>query len=91
MYNQIDKLIHCLRAVLDTPTKLDLLREIRHFISPTHLARYDALVPYHKMAHPWMLSGVATMPRPRRQRIHILTTPQQTPKLKPRMISGNII
>ena len=93
MYNQLEKMILCMRAVLDTPAKLDLLKDVRHFISSSQLMQYDTLVPYHKMAHPWKLSGIATMPRPRSRskshRVHVLTTPQRTPKMKPRVVNGN--
>jgi hypothetical protein len=91
MYNQLEKMMYCMRALLDTPSKLDLLKDVRHFISSSQLMQYDNLVPYHKMAHPWKLSGVATMPRSRSKphHVHVLTTPQRTPKMKPRVVNGN--
>ena len=55
---QTDRLMKCLQALLDTPAKLDLLRDIRIFIPATHVAVYDALAPYHKMAHMWQPAGL---------------------------------
>jgi|SRR6218665_219482 len=52
-YKQLDALVLCLRSVLDTPVKMDLLKDIRRFVEHSQLSKYDELVPYHKMAHPW--------------------------------------
>ena len=56
-YKQVDKLVQCLRSALDTPQKLDLLREIRPLIPKSHLTQFDRLAPYHKMAHPVVLTN----------------------------------
>ncbi|XP_033632980.1 PDZ domain-containing protein 7-like [Asterias rubens] len=53
----LKKLIKCLLTVLDTPAKLDLLVEVRGLLPKVHLAQFDWLAPYAKMAHPVILSG----------------------------------
>lgn len=52
-YKHLDALVLCLRSVLDTPVKMDLLKDIRRFVDTSQLSKYDELVPYHKMAHSW--------------------------------------
>ncbi len=44
--------MQCLQSALDTPTKLDLLKEVRSFVPTTQVAAYDRLAPYKQMAHP---------------------------------------
>ncbi|KAI8492731.1 Domain present in PSD-95, Dlg, and ZO-1/2 [Branchiostoma belcheri] len=51
-YKAIDRLVSQLCHVLDTPQKLDLLKEVRRLIPPQHIPHFDRLAPYHKMAHP---------------------------------------
>ncbi len=41
-----------LLVILDTPTKLDLLRDVRLLLPVAHITRFDALAPYHQMANP---------------------------------------
>ncbi|XP_013408158.1 whirlin isoform X2 [Lingula anatina] len=53
-YKRVDKLVQCLQSALDTPVKLDLLKDIRNLIPAAHLSLYDQLAPYHKMAHPFV-------------------------------------
>ena len=49
---QVDTLMEYLLAILDTPTKLDLLQDVRLLLHPAHVAHFDSLAPYHKMANP---------------------------------------
>ena len=54
VYRSVDKLILSLKSCLDTPEKLDLLKDIRMLIPPQQVTRFDSLAPYNKMAHPFM-------------------------------------
>ncbi len=90
MYRQIERLITAVRTVLDTPAKLDLLKDIRSFVLATHLPYYDRHVPYHNMAHPWQLSSQATMPRTK-PKVYVIASPQQTPQPTPKTSRRKII
>lgn len=50
---RLNALVLSLRFILDTPVKMDLLKDVRQFVDLSHLAEYDRLVPYRKMANPW--------------------------------------
>jgi hypothetical protein len=64
---QVDELMLCLTTLFDTPAKLDLLKDVRNFITPENLPKYDRLAPYSQMAHPWKLpSSVHHTPTSRR-------------------------
>lgn len=52
-YKSVDKLVQALKSCLDTPRKLDLLQDIRNLIPQAHLSKFDTLVPYEHMAHPY--------------------------------------
>lgn len=52
-YKDVHRLMTCLKSALDTPTKLDLLREIRGLVPPGHLRQFDETAPYKRMAHPF--------------------------------------
>ena len=82
----IDRLVLSLLSVLDTPAKLDLLRDIRQFIPSNHLARYDRLAPYHKMAHPWHPAGVTAslgrLPKKKPVSTHGALSLPATPQLR---------
>ncbi|KAJ8025756.1 Harmonin [Holothuria leucospilota] len=56
-YKDVHRLMMSLRSSLDTPAKLDLLREIRGLIPPGHLRQFDEMAPYDKMAHPFHPPG----------------------------------
>ncbi|XP_038070767.1 PDZ domain-containing protein 7-like [Patiria miniata] len=56
-YKDVRRLMTYLRDILDTPAKLDLLLEIRGLIPKMHLAQFDWLAPYAKMAHPVILTN----------------------------------
>ena len=49
---QVETLMEYLLAILDTPTKLDLLQDVRLLLPPAHVTRFDTLAPYNKMANP---------------------------------------
>ncbi|XP_070540494.1 PDZ domain-containing protein 7-like isoform X3 [Ptychodera flava] len=52
-YKDVASLMIALMNCLDTPRKLDLLREIRNIIPPVDVMEFDRLAPYHRMAHPY--------------------------------------
>ncbi|XP_071491632.1 uncharacterized protein [Diadema antillarum] len=41
-----------LHGILNTPAKLDLLRDVRNLVPPACLHEFDGLAPYDRMAHP---------------------------------------
>ena len=51
-YHNARQFVSGLRSILNTPAKLDLLREIRNLVPPSYLHEFDALAPYDHMAHP---------------------------------------
>ncbi|CAH1783941.1 unnamed protein product [Owenia fusiformis] len=51
----IDRFIQKLQTVLDTPLKLNLLKEIRHLVPSSQKQAFDRLAPYHKMSPPMTL------------------------------------
>lgn len=53
-YHNARQFISDLRSILNTPAKMDLLREIRNLVPPTYLQEFDTLAPYDRMAHPAM-------------------------------------
>ncbi|ELT97721.1 hypothetical protein CAPTEDRAFT_219656 [Capitella teleta] len=79
---QVDELMLCLTTLLDTPAKLDLLKDVRHFISAENLAKYDRLAPYSGMAHPWKQASPVHHFTPAAKRAK--STPQHTPNHKRR-------
>ena len=50
-HHQVEQLVSSLQGALNTPSKMDLLLDMRHFIPSSHLSRFDRVAPYHKMAH----------------------------------------
>ncbi|XP_041477557.1 uncharacterized protein LOC121425546 isoform X1 [Lytechinus variegatus] len=51
-YHNARQFISDLRSILNTPAKMDLLREIRNLVPPAYLQEFDTLAPYDRMAHP---------------------------------------
>lgn len=58
-HRRVYLLVTNLYRALDTPTKMDLLMDIRYFIPIPHLVQFDKLAPYHEMAHPIQLRSSA--------------------------------
>ena len=86
-HRYLDKFMLCVRTTLDTPAKMDLLKDIRSFVSVDDLEVFDRLAPYHKMAHPWQQPPPSsTMPAqggtPHSGRAR--PTPQHTPATRHR-------
>lgn len=52
---RVDILVSDLVTVLDTPQKLNLLREIRNLVPFSHIREFDRLAPYASMASPLVL------------------------------------
>ena len=52
----LDRFLHDLTHILDTPTKLDLLKDIRYFVPASLAIQYDRFAPYDQMAHPLKMS-----------------------------------
>ena len=52
IFLQVDVLMNYLLTILDTPTKLDLLQDVRLLLHPVHRPMFDSLAPYQKMANP---------------------------------------
>lgn len=77
-YKHLDALVLCLRSVLDTPVKMDLLKDIRRFVDPSQLSKYDELVPYHKMAHSWAKGSTPDLNSRRRLRSEDINLFQRT-------------
>ncbi len=63
-YRDVQRLMVCLCNALDTPRKLDLLREIRNLIPLSHLPLFDRLAPYTKMMHPYYPVGIISDTKP---------------------------
>ena len=57
-YRDVQRLMVGLCSALDTPRKLDLLREIRHLVPLSHQPVFDRLAPYSRMMHPYHPVGV---------------------------------
>ena len=87
----LDKFMLCVRSTLDTPAKMDLLKDIRNFVALEDLAVYDRLAPYRKMAHPWpQHHSLPATPLSVRAGTHRATrhTPQHTPASRHRGLGG---
>ena len=54
-YHNARQFVSDLRSILNTPAKMDLLREIRNLVPPTYLQEFDTLAPYDRMAHPMVM------------------------------------
>ncbi|XP_072044184.1 uncharacterized protein [Amphiura filiformis] len=63
-YRDVQRLMVCLCSALDTPRKLDLLREIRNLIPLSHLPVFDRLAPYSRMMHPYYPVGIISDEKP---------------------------
>lgn len=57
-YRDVRRLVVCLCGALDSPQKLDLLREIRFLIPLSHQPEFDRMAPYGRMLHPIYPEGV---------------------------------
>ena len=74
-YRSVEKLMRALITCLNTPAKLDLLRDIRNLIPSTHQRKFDSIAPYSKMAHPF----------PRQNHTQSLRGPTAFPAAAPKM------
>jgi len=52
-FSDIETLVRKVLTTLDTPVKLDLLKDIRQFVEKPQRVVFDMMVPYRQMAHPW--------------------------------------
>ena len=57
----VDALAFRVISTLDTPAKLDLLKDVRQFVEVHQRVEFDRLVPYQRMAHPWKAADVKRM------------------------------
>ena len=52
-YKSVDNLVTSLKSCLDTPTKLDLLTDIRELLPSSYRSKFDSIAPYHQMSQPF--------------------------------------